>query len=180
MKPTNIHLAAVELFLGLYSCQIPRQTWPKTRGKIWLVVHLGQPIKCDVAIVWRHLINNLWRHWLNWSPVHDPILYISVANRNATWPSLVRLSELEATGSDNQFSQGIDRSVGTKNNLAGQDDKDRNHCYNIVCFTSFWSNSDYDAIYRLWHNIAYQFDVVILWPHDIDVIYRQILRFPKN
>ena len=38
-------------------------------------------------------------------------------------PSLVRLSEFETTGLDNQLSQGIDRSVGTKNILAGQDDK---------------------------------------------------------
>ena len=34
--------------------------------------------------------------------------------------SLVRLSKLETTGLDNQFSEDIDRSVGTKNNLARQ------------------------------------------------------------
>ena len=36
-------------------------------------------------------------------------------------PSLVRLSELETTGLDSHISQGIDRSVRTKNNLARQD-----------------------------------------------------------
>ena len=54
---------------------------------------------------------------MNWSPVPDAILHISVANRNATGAQ----SELETTGLDNSFSQGIDRSVGSKNNLARQD-----------------------------------------------------------
>ena len=31
------------------------------------------------------------------------------------------MSELETTGLDGHISQGIDRSAGTKNNLAGQD-----------------------------------------------------------
>ena len=42
-------------------------------------------------------------------------------------PSLVRLSELETTGLDSHISQGIDRSEGTKNNLARQD-VDSNMC----------------------------------------------------
>ena len=37
-------------------------------------------------------------------------------------PSLVRFSELETTGLGNQFSQGIDRSVVTNNNLTRQDE----------------------------------------------------------
>ena len=38
-------------------------------------------------------------------------------------PNLVRLSELETTDLDSHINQGIDRSVGTKNNLARQDGK---------------------------------------------------------
>ena len=37
-------------------------------------------------------------------------------------PSLVRLSELQTMGLGSHISQGIDRSVGTKNNLARQDE----------------------------------------------------------
>ena len=49
------------------------------------------------------------------------LYFISVTNRKQQESSLVRLSELETTGLDNQLSQGIDMSVGTKINVTGQD-----------------------------------------------------------
>ena len=51
--------------------------------------------------------------------------------------SLLRLSELETTGLDNQFSQGIDRSVGTKHNLIRQDETTQSKLLVVIVFSIY-------------------------------------------
>ena len=53
----------------------------------WLTVYQIRRCYCATSLhcqFMTSIINNWWRHWLNWSPVPDAILYVSVTNRNAT------------------------------------------------------------------------------------------------
>ena len=128
------HLAAVKLFLVLWSCQIPRHTWPI---KSWLNLigwqySVNQSnltlLLCDVISLSIYDVNNnnWWRHWLNWRHVPDAILYISVTNLNATGAQFSQIAGTWNHGLDSHISQGIDRSVETNNNLARQDGYTRN------------------------------------------------------